>query len=130
MTALASLQKPKTNQIINPLQLLNFCNKGITSIKYFCFFRRKFSTTIPSWKRVTNVPCQQKPFQVYVHVILLYSNLYDNHIKIHWMPLNFDFSHLTMLKSSSQWKILGFSRYVVAIYGKKKVQWYGWGSSH
>lgn len=33
--SLASLQRPITNQIMTSLQLLNFCNEYITSIKYF-----------------------------------------------------------------------------------------------
>ena len=33
--SLASLQRPITNQIMTSLQLLNFCNEDITSIKYF-----------------------------------------------------------------------------------------------
>lgn len=55
--ALASLQRPISDQILIALQLFKFCKKNIPSIKYFCFLWWNYLTDTFLWKKVLIRKC-------------------------------------------------------------------------
>ena len=129
--SLASLQRPITNQIMTSLQLLNFCNEYITSIKYFYVSSEGISLLQPFlekrflWvKTIPGIPDGHCFIPIFTTTIKI-QRILANATQLGFQSSNNAVKFISM-------EDLELSRYVLAVYDKTRyidiVHWYSWAS--